>query len=146
MQRTLKLAELFDDYEMILPTALKEKPYAPLLRDDRGRVRCSRETHLESAPCPEFGESNIGLFLLKSEAMFGALRELKGRYWSQAERRYQRPGGELGFPNELINYFAEGENVFASPIADSREGQGIKTLADVASCERLISALAREQS
>ncbi len=146
MQRTLKLAHLFDDYEMILPTVLKEEPYAPLLRDDRGRVRSCRETHLESAPCPEFGESNIGLFLLKSEAMFGALLELKRRHWNQAEWRYQRPGGELGFPNELINYFAEGENgVFACPIADSREEQGIKTLEDIAHCERFISELAQEQ-
>jgi galactokinase/CTP:molybdopterin cytidylyltransferase MocA len=145
MERSLKLADLFDDYEMILPTGLKEKPYAPLLRDDRGRVCSSRETHLESAPCPEFGESNIGLFLLKSEAMFNALLELKSRYWNQAEQCYQRPGGELGFPNELINYFVEGKKgVFACPIADSREEQGIKTLEDVASCERFISALAQQ--
>lgn len=147
MQRSLTLADLFDDYEMILPTALKAKPYAPLLRDDRGRVRSSRETHLESASYPEFGESNIGLFLLKSEVMFGALRELKGRYWNQAEQCYHRPAGELGFPNELINYFAEGQKgVFACPIADSREEQGIKTLEDVDTCEQFISALAREQS
>jgi galactokinase/CTP:molybdopterin cytidylyltransferase MocA len=147
IQRALKLAHLFDDYEMILPTALKEKPYAPLLRDDRGRVSSSRETHLESAGCPEFGESNVGLFLLKSEAMFGGLRELKDRYWNQAEQSYRRPGGELGFPNELINYFAKGEKgVFACPIADSREEQGIKTLEDVARCEGFISALVQEQS
>ncbi len=147
IERALTLADLFKDYEMILPTALKEKPYAPLLRDERGKVRSSRETHLESAPCTEFGESNIGLFLLNSEAMLGALREMKNRYWNNAEHCYQRPGGELGFPNELINYFAEGEKgVFASPIADSREEQGIKTLEDVASCERFISALAQEQT
>jgi bifunctional N-acetylglucosamine-1-phosphate-uridyltransferase/glucosamine-1-phosphate-acetyltransferase GlmU-like protein len=147
MQRTLKLTQLFDDYQVILPTALKDNPYAPLLRDDRGRVRSSRETHLESAPGPEFGETNIGLFLLKSEAMFVALLELKRRHWNQAERRYHRPGGELGFPNEIINHFAGEENgVFACPIADSREGQGIKTLGDVATCEQLISAMAQEQS
>jgi len=145
MQRSLKLADLFDDYEMVLPTALKQKPYAPLLRDSRGRLLSSHETHLEGTPSPESGESNIGLFLLKSQGMFDALLELKRRYWNEAEQCYRRPGGELGFPNELINYFARREKgVFACPIADSREEQGIKTLQDISVCEQFISAMAQE--
>jgi hypothetical protein len=34
--------------------------------------------------------------------------------------------------------------VFACPIADSREEQGIKTLEDIAHCERFISELAEQ--
>jgi len=49
MRRTLKLAELFADYEMVLPTVHKDRPYAPLLRDEHGRVQTARETHLEHA-------------------------------------------------------------------------------------------------
>ena len=143
MRRTLKLAALFAAYEMVLPTAHKDRPYAPLLRDDRGRVQTARETHLEQADHLHFGESNIGMFILKSEAMFKALIDLNQRHWNESERRYQRPGGELGFPNELINYFAARETgVFACPIADSREEQGIKKLEDIAHCERFISELA----
>lgn len=143
MRRALRLAALFARYEMVLPTAHKHRPYAPLLRDDLGRVQCARETHLEQADQMDFGESNIGMFILKSEAMFKALNELRQLHWNEAKRRYQRPSGELGFPNELINYFATRDTgVFACPIADGREEQGIKNLEDVARCERFISELA----
>jgi bifunctional N-acetylglucosamine-1-phosphate-uridyltransferase/glucosamine-1-phosphate-acetyltransferase GlmU-like protein len=142
MRRTLKLSALFAAYEMVLPTAQKPRPYAPLLRDERGRVQTARETHLEHADHLHFGESNIGMFMLKSEAMFKALNDLKQQYWNETERRYERHSGELGFPNEIINYFAARETgVFACPIADSREEQGIKTLEDIAHCERFISEL-----
>ena len=143
MRRTLKLSALFAGYEMWLPTAHKHRPYAPLLRDERGRVQAARETHLEQAQDLDFGESNIGMFILNSEAMFKALIDLKQRHWNEAEGRYRRPGGELGFPNEMINYFAAKENgVLACPIADSGEDQGIKTFEDIARCEQLISELA----
>ncbi len=145
MRRTLKLSALFNNYEMVLPTTYQERPYAPLLRDERGRVCSARETHLEQAEDQGKGESNIGMFLVRSEAMFDALIELNRRHWDETERRYKRHGGELGFPNEIINYLAAREtSVFACPIADSREEQGIKTFEDVARCERFIAALARE--
>ncbi len=147
MRRTLKLAALFQQNVMVVPTAYQQQPYAPLLRDEFGRVRSARETHLEQAEHLGPGESNVGIFLLKSEAMFSALLELHRRYWDQTEQRYQCHGGELGFPNELINYFAAWETgILACPIADSREEQGIKKLEDVARCEQFISALAQEKS
>ncbi len=145
MRRTLKLAALFD-YEMVLPTVLKARPYAPLLRDERGRVREAHETRLETTDRPPFGESNTGLFVLKSRTMFAALLELKRRYWDEERRRYERARHELGFPNELINYLCGREaGVFACPIADDREEQGIKNLDDVARCEQFIEELRREQ-
>jgi choline kinase len=145
VRRALKLSALFEEYEMILPTALKERPYAPVVRDERGRVLASRETHLEGALRPEFGETNIGLFLLKSASMFDVLTELHRRHWREQEGRYDRVGGELGFPNEMINYFAGRESgVLACPFADGREEQGIKTLEDVTLCEQFISELEEE--
>ena len=143
--RALRLAALFDEHDMVLPTALKERPYAPIERDERGRVLAARETHLEGAPRPGFGETNNGLFLLKCGVMFGALAELRRRHWRESEGRYDRTG-ELGFPNELINFLAGRETgVLACPFADAREGQGIKTLHDVALCERFISELGGEE-
>jgi CTP:molybdopterin cytidylyltransferase MocA len=145
IQRTLKLAMLFNDYAMVLPTTLKNHPYAPLQRDDDGCVRTARETHLEAAELPAFGETNIGLFALDSRRMFATLLELRKRYWDDSHGRYERPAHELPFPNELINYFGEGEaGVFACPIADSREEQGIKNFEDVGRCEQLISELDQE--
>jgi galactokinase/CTP:molybdopterin cytidylyltransferase MocA len=145
--RTLRLAALFDEYDMVLPTALRERPYAPVERDERGQVLASRETHLEGAERPEFGETNNGLFLLRSRVMFDTLAELRRRHWRESEGRYDRMGGELGFPNEMINFLAaRAGGVLACPFADAREGQGIKTLEDVALCERFISELGGEES
>jgi galactokinase len=145
IRRVLKLAEIFSDYQMVLPTATVHHPYAPLLRDHLGQVHGSRETHLEKAASIRFGETNAGLFLVKSEIMFEALLALKSASWREREGRYDRPGGELGFPSELINYLSRQEGgVLASPIADWREKQGIKELADVAKCEQFIAELEDE--
>jgi len=73
------------------------------------------------------------------------LFDLKQRFWDSSSNRYERPRGELGFPNELINYFAQREaGVFASPLADKREEQGIKQLSDIDRCERFIRELKDE--
>ena len=142
MQRTVKLAAIFDDYDMVLATTVKERPYAPLQRDKQGQVRSARETNLEGFESPMFGETNVGLFVLKSRVMFEILNDLRLRYWDKLHGQYERPGYELAFPNELINYLGQRETgVFAAPIADSREEQGIKTLEDVARCEQFISEL-----
>jgi len=145
--RALKLAALFDEHEMVVPTALKERPYAPIMRDAAGRVSAARETHIEKATAPDFGETNNGFFVLNNRAMFGALLELRQHHWIESEHCYDRPGGELGFPNELINYFTgRGSGVLACPFVDPREGQGIKTLVDIARCEQFISELRDEET
>ncbi|MBV8858029.1 MAG: NTP transferase domain-containing protein [Acidobacteria bacterium] len=138
-RRAAALAALFGEYAMVFPTALKESPYAPVARDEGGRITGARETHLEGAERPPLGETNVGLFMLKSEEMFEALAELRRLHWREGERRYERAGGELGFPNEMVKHFAgRPAGVFACAFADPREEQGIKTLADVARCEQFI--------
>jgi CTP:molybdopterin cytidylyltransferase MocA len=145
-ERTVKLANLFQAYEMLVPTTFRPRPYAPIQRDASGQVRSARETHLESAEQVEFGETNIGLFLLRNQTMFDVLFDLKRRYWNESTERYERSLGELGFPNEVINALAQrNSGVFASPIADWREAQGIKQLADLATCEQYISELERDE-
>jgi galactokinase/CTP:molybdopterin cytidylyltransferase MocA len=147
VRRTLGLAALFGEYAMVLPTATKASPYAPVARDETGRVTASRETHLEGAERPAVGETNVGMFLLKSEEMFAALEELRRLHWREGERRYERARGELGFPNEMVNYFAARRaGVYASAFADAREEQGIKTLADVSRCEQFIRELEGEET
>jgi CTP:molybdopterin cytidylyltransferase MocA len=142
VRRSLTLAALYPEYEMIVPTAIVEKPYAPLLRNSSGAVCGSRETHLEQARSLEHGETNVGLFVAASGAMLEALSELKSAYWRESEGRYDRPGGELGFPNELITLFSRRAcGVLACPIADPREQRGVKTLEDIAVCETYIREL-----
>ncbi|HEU4931236.1 MAG TPA: sugar phosphate nucleotidyltransferase, partial [Pyrinomonadaceae bacterium] len=62
--RTAKLAQLFESYDMVLPTAFVQRPYAPIRRDASGDIASATETHLEAAETIEFGETNIGLFLV----------------------------------------------------------------------------------
>jgi CTP:molybdopterin cytidylyltransferase MocA len=140
---TIRLAAIFPDYDMVVPTAVTSDPYAPLLRDECGNVRASRETHLEHAECSRYGETNIGLFVVSNVVLFRVLSELRQAFWLENERRYDRPGGELGFPNELITHLCGRRGgVLASPIADFREEKGIKSQADIAVCERYIRELA----
>jgi len=144
--RTVKLARLCDCYDMVLPTTFKKHPYAPIQRRGSGEIESATETHLESAGTSEFGETNIALFVLKNQAMFQVLQELRKYYWDEPGGRYNRARGELGFPNELINAFATREfGVLASPFADPREEQGIKRLEDVSRCEQFISELKAEE-
>ena len=146
-KRTVKLARLFDAYEMVLPTAFKKNPYAPIRRKGSGEIESATETHLESAQTVDFGETNSSLFVLKSQTMFQVLRELRERYWNESTRRYNRARGELGFPNELISALATRKfGVFGSPLADPREEQGIKRLQDLARCEQFRSELNAEET
>ena len=141
-QRTTKLARLFDEFEMVVPTTFRQRPYAPIHRNESGEVQAARETHLENAEPEEFGETNIGMFVLKNQTMFDTLLELRHRFWNESKQCYERKGRELGFPNELINFLSSRRNgVLAFPIADWREEQGIKTLNDVFTCETFISEL-----
>jgi len=121
-------------------------PYAPIQRNDRGEVQAASETQLESAESAEFGETNIGMFLIKSQTMFQVLQALRTRHWNQFSNCYDRARGELGFPNEVISTLAQQRTgVLASPIADLREEQGIKRFDDLARCEKFISELEREE-
>ena len=145
-ERAAKLARLFDSYQMVLPTAFLDHPYAPLRRNESGAIESATETHLENAETAEFGETNIGMFVLKNQAMFELLLELRSRYWDKSTGRYNRSRGELGFPNEVINALASRKfGVFASPFADAREEQGIKRLEDVSRCERFLSELMEQE-
>ncbi len=140
--RTAKLAKLCESYDMVLPTAFVQRPYAPIVRDASGEIASATETHLEGSQTVEFGETNIGVFLVKNQKLFEILLNLRSRYWNEASGRYDRSRGELGFPNEVISALAQQRTgVFASPFADEREEQGIKRLEDLARCERFISEL-----
>jgi len=143
--RAVKLARLFDAYEMVLPTAFINNPYAPIRRNESGEIESATETHLEGAATVESGETNIGLFILKNKTMFQVLNELHHRYWDESTGRYKRARGELGFPNELISALASRKfGVFASPFADPREEQGIKRLEDVSRCSQFLGELKAE--
>ena len=145
--RTARLARMFDAYEMVLPTTFIERPYAPIRRNESGEIESAQETHLESAKTLAFGETNIGLFLIKNRSLFEILLDLRNRYWNDSTQRYERSRGELGFPNEVISVLAQRNfGVFASPFADPREEQGIKRLEDVSRCEQFISELKEEQT
>jgi galactokinase/CTP:molybdopterin cytidylyltransferase MocA len=131
---------------MTFPTVLRSKPYAPIVRDDRGWVVDSLETHLEGAEAPEFGEDNVGFFVLPSEEMFEALEALHRDHYLP-EGRYDTPRGELGFPNMMVRWLAgEDRLILALAMADFRETKGIKTKEDLEIVERYISELSHSLS
>ncbi len=139
---SIALAALFHEFAMVVPTTLMSRPYAPLYRDEHGRVTATDETHLERKLVPKFGETNIGLFLLWNGSMLEELERLHGSLWLEGERRYARPHGELGFPNEMIRALAcRQAGVIACPIADWREEKGIKHKTDISLCEQYIREL-----
>src|SRR5215212_5855295 len=145
--RAAKLARLFDSYEMVLPTAFVPHPYAPIRRKASGEIESATETHLESAATAEFGETNIGMFIMKNQTMFQVLHELLNRYWDESTGRYNRSRGELGFPNEVINVLAALKfGFFLNSFADPREEQGIKRLEDLSRCERFLSELSEDDN
>ena len=45
--RAAKVARLFESYEMVLPTAFVQRPYAPIRRNASGEIASATETHLE---------------------------------------------------------------------------------------------------
>jgi hypothetical protein len=113
-----------------------------LKRDPNGRVLASQETHLEKAAPVGRGETNIGLFLVKSHVVATQLEALRQQHWHSDLGRYDRPGGELGFPNEMVTQLSKrAHGVFCCPIADWRETQGIKSREDLARCEQYLSEL-----
>jgi galactokinase/CTP:molybdopterin cytidylyltransferase MocA len=145
--RAVKLAHLFNSHEMVVPTALMKNPYAPIRRKESGAIESATETHLESAATRDFGETNIGLFIVKNQKMFEILQDLRNDYWDEPTNRYQRTRGELGFPNELITALASRKfGVCASPFADPREEQGIKRLEDVSRCRQFLSDLKAQET
>jgi bifunctional N-acetylglucosamine-1-phosphate-uridyltransferase/glucosamine-1-phosphate-acetyltransferase GlmU-like protein len=142
VRRTLALAELFPEYAIVLPTAVMDTPYAPLLRDNVGRVLGSRETRMGHEVPDSRGESNVGIFAVRAPEMVRALEELHQEHWLEPEQRYDGARGELGFPNEIIPHLArKSTGVLALPIADWREEKGLKVREDIAVCERYLSEL-----
>jgi len=127
---------------MSFPTAKRENPYAPVRRDGNNWVIDSVETHLEGAEPVEFGEDNIGVFVLPKCDLFEALDQLHSIHYLPEQGRYDTPKGELGFPNLMVRRLVRaGKLVFAFPMADPRETKGIKTAEDFRVVERYMSEL-----
>ena len=111
-----------------LATVIMDGPYAPLLRDEAGRVTGSVETHLQGAERPARGETNIGAYWVSRAALDQVLRDLHTQLFDSAANRYTTGSGELGFPNEMVPAcLAAGLGVDGVPIATEVEMMGIKT-------------------
>lgn len=145
IERTILIHQAAMWSAMTFPTAVREKPYAPIIRDKDGWVVDSLETHLEGAEAPERGEDNVGFFVVRADRAFEALERLRGELFLPEEGRYWTESGELGFPNMVIRRLvSEGWMVLALPLADPREAKGIKVKGDAEEAERYIEGLGEE--
>ena len=117
-----------NDLGFTLATVIMDHPYAPLIRDDGGRVVSSVRTHLEGARDAKAGRDQHWGLLGDSESA-SVLSQLHESLYSEEEMRYNTPrSGELGYPNEMVRgCLAAGIGVDGVPIADEIEMMGIKT-------------------
>ncbi len=119
---------LSNGLDFTLPTTWRVEPYAPLMRDQDGRVAGSVETHLDDSETPEFGETNIGGYWASRVALESVLRGLHADLYDEQVGGYRTISGELGYPNEMVRgCLAAGLKVDGLPCADPEEVVGIKT-------------------
>ena len=127
------------DSAMTFPTAKCHKPYAPLVRNKKGKIIDSLETHLEGAERPDYGEDNIGIFILNNKLLVNVLKEIINKYYNKD--KYLLPKGEFGFPNMMIRTLAKNNTVLGLAMADKRECQGIKEFKDIISVKEYMENL-----
>ncbi|MDE0707706.1 MAG: NTP transferase domain-containing protein [Candidatus Poseidoniales archaeon] len=122
-----------------LATVIMDDPYAPLLRDSKGYVSGSVETHLEGAEMPSRGETNIGAYWVSRSALDVVLSGLHDELYVIEENRYATKSGELGFPNEMVRGCLIAElGVEGVPIATEIEMMGIKTPETLAAIQKIV--------
>ena len=130
---------LKQDLGFTLATVIMDNPYAPLLRDESGRVCGSVETHLEGAEMPAHGETNIGAYWASRSALEIVLSGLHEELFVVEENRYATNSGELGFPNEMVRgCLASNLGVEGVPIATEVEMMGIKTPETLAAIQSIV--------
>jgi len=139
--RSLLIHQALEFPLMSFPTAVTEHPYAPIDRDASGHVVASSETYLEGARVRAVGETNIGMFLLDAKRMLEILSAIHAEAWDPVAKRYARPKGELGFPNEMVRALSRrGTPAVALPLAEPFEPLGIRTMQDAKEAECILSA------
>jgi bifunctional N-acetylglucosamine-1-phosphate-uridyltransferase/glucosamine-1-phosphate-acetyltransferase GlmU-like protein len=115
---------------LVMPTVRRAVPYVHLQRDDHGRI--VRVLHRrEGDPMPAEGESDMGVFALRTHA-YAELLPLYSR-----EVEIGRATGERNFL-PFIPWIAARAEVVTFPAVDEMEATGVNTLEDLASVERYL--------
>jgi len=124
--KSILVHQAMGDVPMTLPTAGRNNPYAPIVRDSNGKIIDSVETRLEDRETVEYGEDNIGLYIVRNGDLFTVLRSAHYALFDAGKNAYNPPG-ELGFPNQMIRTLARyGRTVLGLAMSDPMEHQGIK--------------------
>ena len=124
--KSILIHQAMGDVPMTLPTAGRNNPYAPIIRDSNGKIIDSVETRLEGSETVEYGEDNIGLYIVRNEYLFNILMSAHNSLFN-AEKNAYNPPGELGFPNQMIRTLAKYDRtVLGLAMSDPMEQQGIK--------------------
>jgi hypothetical protein len=116
---------------VVMPTALRERPYIHFERDAAGRITRVRHRR-EGDPMPAQGESDIGLFALSR----GAYDELLPRYAREVEI-----GGATGERNFLpfIPWVAREHEVVTFPCTSPMEAVGVNTPEELRLVEKYLT-------
>lgn len=119
---------------LTLPTVVRERPYITLVRDHGGRlvdVRQAREGEVDEST----GESDCGVFLFSSAALFSALRAARATGAARG-----RATGEFNLLPLLPSFEQAPGGVATVRISDPDEALGVNTAADAAVVERRLRA------
>jgi len=138
--KTIFLHQAIGSSPMSFPTAKRKNPYAPLKRGTTGWIEDSVETRLEQAQTVNFGEDNIGLFVLPNDVLLKTLHQLHNEYYLPEQKKYNTPKGELGFPNMMVRTLAKGKSpVFSFAMAHPTETKGINLAQDIELIEKILA-------
>ncbi|MGQ9631834.1 MAG: GHMP family kinase ATP-binding protein [bacterium] len=144
--KSLIVHQAVGESAMTFPTAIRKRPYAPLVRNEEGKIVDSLETYLEGLEVPEEGEDNLGAFWVRCEDLFPALRDAHRKNYDTKSGKYRTLKGELGFPNNMVrSLLSRGKLVLGLAMADPREALGIKVADDLRLAEEYISQLKSER-
>lgn len=123
---------------MVFPTLRQRPPYVHWVRDARGRITDVRQRR-EGDPMPDEGETDIGLFALRSDTYLEALPE-----FAASARRGPRTRERNFLP--FVPWLSRRERISTFKAVDPIEAIGINTPADLRLVEDHLRARAAPRS
>jgi bifunctional UDP-N-acetylglucosamine pyrophosphorylase/glucosamine-1-phosphate N-acetyltransferase len=127
-----------DQVTATVPTVTKSNPYIAIERDADGRLTTVRQARVGSV-MPEHGESDCGVFIVKRQALFDALRRMYAQHTEmKGDKSDSLVDGqrEFTFLPVLEELQREGAQVLCLSLASVAESWSINTRDDLAVADR----------
>lgn len=130
-EKTLrKLVQLYEEngVDFAFPSVFRHEPYVYIERDQRGRITGVRERR-EGDVVPDFGETDIGVFLFNKQKVFSVMRD-------NTENLRGKITQEINFTPVISELTRNGFEVGGYQIASQTESIGFNTFSDIEKARR----------